>query len=136
MNYILCNYIGKFCAVYLDNIAIFSNSVKEHKEHIRLILKALKEYGIVASQSKSILFTDKIEFLGHKISSKGIQANPTKLNKINNYPTPCSVTDIKSFLGLVNYIAMFNFIPGLADYSSVLTDLTKKNVPFTWKSPH
>ena len=136
MNYVLRDYIGKFCAVYLDDIAIFSNSIEEHKEHVRLILAALREHGIVASQSKSVLFADEIEFLGHKISSKGIQANPAKLDKINNYPTPRSVADIRSFLGLVNYVAMFDFIPGLADYSSVLSNLTKKNVSFVWQSQH
>jgi len=136
MNYVLRDYIGKFCAVYLDDIAIFSNSVEEHKEHVRLILEALREHGIMASQSKSVLFADEIEFLGHRISSKGIQANPAKLDKINTYPTPRSVADIRSFLGLVNYVAMFDFIPGLADYSSVLSNLTKKNVPFRWGKEH
>ena len=85
MNYVLRDYIGKFCAVYLDDIAIFSDSVDEHKEHIRLILEALKEHGIVASQSKSILFADEIEFLGHKISSKG--SKPTLLNSIKSITT-------------------------------------------------
>jgi acetate kinase len=83
MNYVLRDYIGKFCIVYLNDIAIFSDSVDEHKEHIRLnILKALKEHGIEASSKINI--TDAIEFLEHKISSKGIQTNPTKLNKFNN----------------------------------------------------
>ena len=134
MNYVLHNYIGKFCAVYLDDIAIFSNSVEEHKEHIRLILEALREHGIVGSLSKSVLFADEIDFLGHRISSKGIQANPAKLDKINNYPIPCSVADVRSFLGLVNYVAMFDFIPGLADYSSVLSNLMRKNVLFRWET--
>ena len=49
MDYILRYYIRKFCAVYLDDIAIFSNSVEEHKEHVRLILEKLREHGIVAS---------------------------------------------------------------------------------------
>ena len=133
MNYVFRDYIGKFCAVYLDDIAIFSNSVEEHKEHVRLILEKLREHGIMASESKSVLFTDEIEFLEHRISSKGIQANPAKLDKINNYPIPRSVADIRSFFGLVNYVAMFDFIPGLADYSSILSDLTKRNVPFHWR---
>ena len=96
MNYVLRDYIGVFCAVYLDDIAIFSNSVEEHKEHVRLILEALRQHGIVASETKSVLFADEIEFLGHRISSKGIQADPVKLNKINDFPTTCFIADIRN----------------------------------------
>ena len=132
MNWVLRGYIGVFCSSYIDDIAIYSNSVAEHKRHVRLILQRLREHGIYASARKSQLFADSIEFLGHRISSKGIEADPVKLDKITNYPTPTSAKDILSFLGLVSYIAMFDFIPGLADYSSVLTKLTKKNVVFRW----
>ena len=125
--------LGNF-AWFILMIAIFCNSVEEHKEHIQLILEALKEHGIMASMSKSVLFADEIEFLGHRISSKGIQANPIKLDKITNYPTPQSAIDIRSFLRLVNYIVMFDFIPGLADYTSILSNLTKKNIPFRWEA--
>src|SRR5437667_1342732 len=69
MNYVLRKYIGKFCAVYQDDIAIFSNSVEEHKQHVHLILQALRNHGITASPEKSTLFADRIEFLGHFVSS-------------------------------------------------------------------
>ena len=130
MNYILYDYIEKFYTIYLDDIVIFFDSVDEYKKYIKLILEALKEHGIVASQLKSILFVDEIEFLEHKIFSKEIQANPAKFDKINNYSTSHSVIDIKSFLDLVNYIAIFDFIPDLANHFFILTDLTKKNVSF------
>ena len=111
----------KFCVVYLDDILIFSNALEEHKRNVRLILETLHQHGLVASKSKSRLFADRIEFLGHYVSSKRIEADPNKLNKITEYPTPKSVEDIKSFLGLVNYLTMFDFVPGLADQLSVLT---------------
>jgi len=136
MNWVLREYIGKFCAVYLDYILIFSNSMEEHKRNVRLILETLRQHGLIASKSKSQLFADRIEFLGHYVSSKGIEADPTKLDKITGYPTPKLVDDIKSFLGLVNYLAMFDFIPGLADQSSVLTALTKKGAIFKWEEEH
>jgi len=131
INWVLRDYIGVFCSSYLDDIAIYSKSVAEHKRNVRLILQRLREHGIYASVRKSQLFADSIEFLGHRISSKGIEADPVKLDKITDYPTPKCAKDILSFLGLVNYIAMFDFIPGLADYSSVMTKLTRKNVVFS-----
>ena len=136
MNYVLREYIGKICAVYQDDIAIFSNSIEEHKRNVHLILQALRDHGITASVDKSILFADRIEFLGHFISSRGIEADPAKLDKIANWPTPTSATQIMEFNGLVNYLAMFDFVPGLADSSAVLTALTRKGVPFRWEKKH
>jgi len=136
MNYVLREYIGKFCAVYLDDIAIFSNSVEEHKQHVHLILQALRNHGITASSEKSTLFADRIEFLGHFVSSRGLEADPAKLEKIAQWPAPTTATQITEFNGLVNYLAAFDFIPGLAEQSAVLTDLTKKGKIFRWEKKH
>jgi hypothetical protein len=136
MRWVLREYLGVFCEVYLDDILIYSNSLEEHERNVRLILETLRRHGLVASKSKTRLFADRIEFLGHFISSKGIEPDPSKLDKITKFPTPCSSEDIKSFLGLVNYLAMFDFVPGLADQSAVLTDLTKKGKAFSWQAAH
>ena len=136
MNWVLKEFVGKFCEVYLDDILIYSNSVEEHARNVRLILETLRRHGLIASKSKSQLFADRIEFLGHYVSSKGLEPDSAKLDKITNFPTPRSVEDIKSFLGLVNYLAMFDFIPGLADQSSVLTGLQRKGVEFKWGDDH
>ena len=136
MNYVLREYVDKIRAIYQDNIAIFSNSVEEYKHNVHLILQALWTYGITASVDKSILFADRIEFLGHFISSRGIKVNLTKLDKITNWPTSTSATQIMEFNGLVNYLAMFDFVPGLTDCSAVPTDFTRKGVPFCWKKKH
>src|SRR5437667_1119436 len=71
MNWVLWDYIGKFCTVYIDDIVIWSKSVEEHTEHVRLVLEKLREVWICASIKKSVLFADKIHFLGHTISSRG-----------------------------------------------------------------
>jgi Reverse transcriptase (RNA-dependent DNA polymerase) len=107
MNWVLRDYIGKFCAVYIDDIAIWSNSVEEHAEHVRLIMEKLKKAGICASIKKSVLFADEIQFLGHTISSRGIEPAETKVDKVLASRPPSSASDIKEFLGLVNYIAQF-----------------------------
>ena len=134
MNWVLRDYIGKFCAVYIDDIGIWSNSVEEHAEHVRLILEKLREAGINASIKKSVLFADKIHFLGHIISSHGVEPAGTKVDKILASHIPSSSSEIKEFLGLVNYIAQF--LPGLSEWSTVLSDLTRKGVKFEWLPEH
>jgi hypothetical protein len=134
MNWVLRDYIGKICAVYIDDIAIWSNSVEEHERNVKSVLDALREAGIIASSKKSHLFADSVLFLGHIISSKGVEVAQDKVDKILASHAPKSAREIKEFNGLVNYIAQF--IPGLSEWSSVLSNLTKKNVPFKWETAH
>jgi RNase H-like domain found in reverse transcriptase/Reverse transcriptase (RNA-dependent DNA polymerase)/Integrase zinc binding domain/Chromo (CHRromatin Organisation MOdifier) domain/Retroviral aspartyl protease/Zinc knuckle len=134
MNWVLRKYVGRFCAVYIDDIAIWSDSIEEHEEHVRLILEALREAGICASKKKSVLFADEIHFLGHTISSCGVEPDQVKIDKILASRTPSSTSDIKEFNGLANYVGQF--IPGLSEWTTVLSSLTKKNVPFKWESVH
>jgi len=134
MNWILRDYVGKFCAVYIDDIAIWSDSVEDHAEHVRLILDKLREAGICASIKKSVLFVDEIHFLGHRISSRGVEPAETKVDKIIASRVPSSPLDIKEFLGLINYIGQF--LPGLSEWSAVLSDLTHKGTKFEWLPEH
>src|SRR5436853_5323168 len=134
MNWVLRKFIGRFCYVYLDDIVIWSNSVEEHIRNVRLILDALREHGIIASLDKSTLAADAIQFLGHIISSKGIEVTQEKVGKIVGSHIPRNIREIREFNGLVNYIGQF--IPGLSHWSTVLSGLTKKNVTFKWEPKH
>ena len=134
MNWILRKYIGRICSCYIDDISIWSQSIEEHKKNVRLILEALREHGMIASAMKSVLFADAIPFLGHIVSSRGIEVAEDKVNKILAAKRPESAQHIKEFNGLVNYIGQF--LPGLAEWSSKLSGLTKKNVPFKWDESH
>jgi hypothetical protein len=131
MNWVLRKYIGKIYYVYTDDIAIFSNSMEEYKVNTRLILEILHEVGIIVSIKKSSLFAEKIEFLGYVISSDGLEVAGSKVEKILDWSAPCNVAEIRAFLGLVNYID--GFIPGLTQYSSLLSGLIKKDIEFEWK---
>ena len=84
MNHVLREYIGKFCAIYQDDIVIFSNSVKEHKQHVHFILQAFRNHDITTFSQKSTFFADRIEFLGHYVSSKDLETDLNKLEKIAN----------------------------------------------------
>jgi hypothetical protein len=131
MNWVLRKYIGKIYYVYADDIAIFSKSMEEYKVNIYLILEVLNEAGVIVSIKKSSLFAEKIEFLGHVISSDGLEVAASKVEKILDWPAPRNVAEIRAFLGLVNYID--GFIPGLTQHSSLLSGLTKKDIEFEWK---
>jgi len=63
-----------------------------------------------------------------------VEPAETKVDKVLASRTPSSPSDIKEFLGLVNYIAQF--LPGLSEWSTVLSDLTRKGVNFEWLPEH
>ena len=131
MNWVLRKYIDKIYYVYTDDIAIFSNSMEEYKINTRLVLEVFHEVDIIISIKKSSLFVEKIEFLGYIISSDGLGITISKIEKILDWSVSRNIAEIWAFLDLINYIG--GFIPGLAQYSSLLSGLTKKDIEFEWK---
>jgi hypothetical protein len=127
----LRDHIGKICHIYIDDIVIWSENIDEHIKNVRLILQALKNARLYCNPLKTKLFCTEIDFLGHHISKKGIEADKSKVQRILNWPIPKNTTQVRGFLGLVRYIA--NFLPKLADYTIVLTELTlnecEKKIP-------
>ena len=73
---------------------------------------------------KTSLFCVELDFLGHHISSRGIEADPKKVAKILNWPQPQTATEVQQFLGLVRYLA--ENLPDLAKFTLVLNSLTTK----------
>ena len=126
----LGNLIGKICHIYLDDIVIWSNSLEEHERNVSLVLQALEAAHLYCNPKKTHLFCTEINFLGHHISPRGIEADNSKTERILSWPIPKSVTQMRSFLGLVRYIAIF--LPKLADHTAVLNELTHKECEKTF----
>ncbi|RDB16052.1 Transposon Tf2-6 polyprotein [Hypsizygus marmoreus] len=121
----LKDYIGKICHVYLDDIVIWSESVEEHHENIQKILQALQDARLYVNPAKTHLYCTAIDFLGHRISAAGIEADGKKVERILKWPRLKSATDVRSFLGLVRYIS--TFLPHLTTHTDILTELTTKS---------
>ncbi|GLB45211.1 putative retrotransposable element tf2 155 kda protein type 1-like [Lyophyllum shimeji] len=121
----LREYIGKICHVYLDDIVIYSQTLEEHHVNIRKILQALRDARLYVNPAKTHLYCTSINFLGHHISAAGIEADGRKVGRILAWPRPKTATEVRSFLGLVRYIAAF--LPHLADHTDVLNELTHKD---------
>ena len=130
MNKALRQYIGKICHVYLDNIIIWSNSIDEHQRNVRTILQALRDAQLYCSAKKTQLFTTELDFLGHHISARGIAPDAKKVEQIRTWPAPRDARQVRRFLGLVRYLALF--LPRLVEHSSVLTPLTTKDAERVW----
>ena len=96
-----------WCIVYLDDVIIFSDTKEEHLKRLEAVFQKLMAAGLKLKPSKCFFFKDKIEYLGHVVSGKGISTNPKKIEAVTKWPTPKTVYDIRSFLGFVGYYRRF-----------------------------
>ena len=116
--------------VVADDIVIHGPTQADHDENLRAFLQRCQEVGIRLNKSKYETSMTSINFLGHRISLKGLEADPEKARAIENLPAPTDRTGIRRFLGLVNYVA--KFVPNLADTVEPLQNLLKQDVNFVW----
>src|SRR6266536_3593523 len=130
MNNDLRDYLRKFCLVYLDDIIIYSKSLKDHKRHVRKVLQAIRSAGLKLKPAKCKWFKQEITFLGHKIGVNGIKPDDYNLKKIREAQPPQNKRQLRGFLGLSQYYR--NFIKWFSTIARPLFKLLKKNIPFEW----
>ena len=129
-----------WCIIYLDDVIIFSEDPEEHLTRLEGVFKKLRTAGLKLKPSKCEFFKDQITYLGHIVSKNGIATDPKKIQDVENWPTPATVTDVRSFLGFTNYYR--KFILRYAQVSKPLHELTagenagKKNQPVIWTKEH
>ena len=141
----LCNAAGTFerlmqavcgglrwdiCLIYLDDILVFSKTFDDHIERLETVFKRLEDAGLRLKASKCHLFKHKVSYLGHVISEEGVETDPAKIKSIQDWTTPTTVTEVRSFMGLCSYYR--RFIKGFAAIATPLHRLTQKNKTFVW----
>ena len=120
------------CAVvYIDDILIFSASRREHLQHLALVLLKLQAHAYHARLSKCEFLRDEVEFLGYRLTARGITTVPDKVQTLLNWPVPLtSRAQVKSFLGLVVWYR--SFIPHMASIAAPLFEMTSDRRKFEW----
>ena len=116
--------------LFRSDIFIFSNSLKEHIEHIILALLWLREVPFFLFKSKVDLFSNNVACLGHVIDDKGIHAESDKMQHIQEWRTPRNYNEVKKFLGLVQYLAQF--MPDIMAHTTPLSGAAHNNRAFQW----
>jgi hypothetical protein len=107
MNDVLRPYLDKFAVAFLDDVLIYSRTLEEHEQHVRLVLDVLRRQKLYAKLSKCEFFKDEIEFLGHKITADGARPLESKVSAVKTWPQPKNVSEVRGFLGLANYYRRF-----------------------------
>jgi len=118
------------CLVYLDDILIFSKTFDEHLDRLATVFGRLDRYALKLKPSKCSLFQRKVSFLGHVVSGRGIECDPTKVASIATWPTPINVAEVRTFCGLASYYR--TFVCNFAAIARPLHNLTKRGATFEW----
>ena len=127
--------LALFCTAYIDDILIYSNSKKEHKEHVRRVLTALRKAGLQADINKCKFHVTEVNYLGLVITSDGIRMDPHKVSAVQQWETPTCVQDVQSFIGFANFYR--RFIHGFSSIVAPMIATVKKDVRksnFEWTS--
>ena len=74
----LHEYIGRFCHVYIDDIVIWSDNLEEHQKHVDLIMLVFHQLHLYLNGKKCQFFLTELDFLGHHISTHGIEPQSSK----------------------------------------------------------
>jgi len=115
--------------IYLDDIVIYGQNLKEHNKRLIQILDRLREHNL-KQPDKCEFLRKEVIYLGHIITKDGIQPDPSKLYAVEKFPVPRKVKDIQSFPGLVGYYQ--KFIENFSKIAKSLTKFTKKGEKFNW----
>ncbi|XP_049290026.1 uncharacterized protein K02A2.6-like, partial [Anopheles funestus] len=103
----------KGVSVYLDDIIIGGQTEAEHDATVVEVLKRIEEYGFTLRTEKCSFRVQQIKYLGHIIDSRGLRLDPEKIEAILKLPEPIDQSEVRSFLGAINYYG--RFVPRMRD---------------------
>ncbi|XP_025758532.1 uncharacterized protein K02A2.6-like [Oreochromis niloticus] len=117
---------------YLDDILVSGPDKQTHLRTLKAVLGRLEDYGLHLKQEKCLFFQESVEYLGHIIDAAGLHKSPEKVRAVMEAPAPADVSQLRSFLGMLNYYG--RFIPDLATVLKPLNELLSKEKKWQWTS--
>jgi hypothetical protein len=84
MNKVFMEELDKFVIVFIDDILVYSKSMEEHEQHLRVVLGKLMAHKLYAKFNKCEFWLEKISFLGHILTAEGIAVDPGKVEIVSN----------------------------------------------------
>jgi hypothetical protein len=122
MQTILGNMLFMEALCFIDDVVVFGRTFEETLDRLTMVFGLLRKAGLKLKPSKCQFFADHIPYLGFIIAVRGITIDPEKTRAISEYAIPETVRDVRGFLGMAQFCAMF--VPNFSKISKALTQLT------------
>ncbi len=130
MNNVLFDYLHQFCQIYLDDIIIYSKTLKKHKKHVRLVLHKLREIDLQMNINKCKFHVQKIFFLRLLLFIEKLKMNLRKVQAVVEWSTSTNLTQMQFFVDFCNFYR--RFIKNFSKIVRSLIQLTQKKMIFEW----
>lgn len=117
-----------------DDILVYGKTQSEHDTVLQKVLQRLQNNNLTINTNKCIFNTAKVKFFGYVFSNEGVHPDPSKVNSIINLKSPETAAEVRSFLGMINYVG--KFLPNLSENTQLLRELTHKDAKFQWTDEH
>ena len=110
---------------YMDDLICINHTFESHLVSLEKMFAALHAAGLTLKPSKIQFGQKEVNYLGHVISAKGISVSTDRTNAIHDLPTPKSIKDLRSVLGMANFVP--RFVKDYSDLTAPLVELTRKS---------
>ncbi len=130
MNDVLFDYLHQFCQIYLDDIIIYSKTLKKHKQHVWLVLHKLRETDLQMNINKCKFHVQKIFFLKLLLFIKELKMNLRKVQAVVEWSTSTNLIQMQFFVNFCNFYR--HFIKNFSKIVHSLIQLTQKKMIFEW----
>ena len=103
MNTILREALKERCFVYMDDILIMGETLREHNNKSEEVFAQIRKYNLKIEPDKCEFLKSELQYLGHVITTQGVQPDPKKVSAVQNFPKLQQPKDVKAFLDLSGY---------------------------------
>ena len=132
MTSIFSDMVERILEVFMDDFSVYGDTYDQCLGNLGSVLKRCEESNLVLNWEKCHFMVTHGIVLGHIISGKGIEVDPSKVELIQKLPAPRTVRDVRSFLGHAGFYR--RFIQSFSAISRPLCALLAKDAPFEWTS--
>ena len=94
---------GHGVASYIDDLGLYATTFEEYLQRLQTMLERLDAYDIRLNGGKCQFGQKSMDFLGHRVSERGVEHTPERIEAVKNMAVPQTRTQLRSFLGMLNY---------------------------------
>ena len=97
----------RMCLIYLDDVIVHSRTFEDQLKNLEMVFQRLRDYGLKLKPSKCKFFRTRLQYLGHVVSSQGVETDPEKTEALREWPVPRNPAELHTFFGVTGYYRRF-----------------------------